>query len=275
MEESQELKEAMQDASYLGALAEVSREFTEDPTGQDQYPNPENRNIRGRLRTLASRFWYEDYRARTWGYVVVRTTYGDDEFNGALEKINQYIQLSIEWEARFVTAQNEYRSRWDYWPEGYPTEADDFINKEFFKRFVNDPMEDAEALDGATTAKICNYFKEWALARWHMEPYMISAASPRLKSCIVLDAETIEQLKGMPEDLLAVSHDEITSIGAKFWVKMAEVEPQPRSHAPAELADIYRVHLIDLEQFWFIRDIREPSSQTSKTGPQDSSIHYW
>lgn len=109
-----------------------------------------------------------------------------------------------------------------------------------------------------------------------MEPYLISAASPRLKSCIVLDAETIEQLKGIPDGLLDLSDREIRPIGAKFWVKMAEAEPKSRSHTPrAELVEIYRVRLVDLEQFWFMRDIREPANLTYKTDPQDPNVHYW
>jgi hypothetical protein len=119
------------------------------------------------------------------------------------------------------------------------------------------------------TLKICEYFKSWALAHWHGDPALISAGSPRLKSCIVLDAETLDQLQDVPEDIPV---EQWYSVRGRWWVKMAEAYPQARWKS---VADCYRVRLGDLVYFWFERQWREPFASTAPVEGEGEDVFYY
>ncbi|KAK8091859.1 hypothetical protein PG997_002220 [Apiospora hydei] len=85
------------------------------------------------------------------------------------------------------------------WPAKSTTKPDRRAEDELAKRFINDVLEDREALADDTVGQVSAYFGRWASARWKPKPMppnipVIVYHSRRLQSCILLDAETIEHL---------------------------------------------------------------------------------
>ena len=121
--------------------------------------------------------------------------------------------------------------------------------------------------------QVSEYFKRWAYAHWGGNPKHISAASPRLKSCILLDAETMDHLqntsKSFPD---ARSTSESFKLGGLFWVKIVEAFPQPRFLG---MADCYRLRLGDLADFWFGRTWLDPDRSSSPVVGQPEDVYYY
>ncbi len=231
--------------------------------------------VRGYLRQLTQDNWFGHHRSRTWGYTVLRTSYEDDaRFQAALNVIKRYLRLRNDDEARHITSSIEYKVKWSGWPERVPACTDTALFDEFLKRYVNDVLQDRDALEGASVTECYAYFKRWAIDHWHLDPKYISAASPRLKSAILMDAETIDQLQNFPEDI----GDQMPfAVASKFWVKMIEAEPRPRGGSRTTewgMVDCYRVRVADLISFWFGRTWNEPANKTWQTDLQDPQIHY-
>ncbi|KAK8059135.1 hypothetical protein PG996_009065 [Apiospora saccharicola] len=103
----------------------------------------------------------------------------------------------------------------------------------------------------------------------HCEP-----CSARLSACILLDAETVEQLQGVP-----ASPAELYPRLRDFWVKMVEAQPVPRQgpyyYDDGSVCDVYRVRLAHLVDFWFDSSDGNPEKTTEEPDPQDKSIRYY
>ncbi len=85
-------------------------------------------------------------------------------------------------------------------PEGVSTAADPRPSDEFYvRRFVNDVVEDREALQDATPAYTSAFFRRWALERWDGDEWRFLAAGPRLETAILFDEETVAHLQGLAE----------------------------------------------------------------------------
>jgi hypothetical protein len=108
--------------------------------------------------------------------------------------------------------------------------------------------------------QVCAYFRQWALKRWHRDERYFSAATPRLKTAILFDEETVTQLQSMAERDLS-GKNELWEAGREFWVKMIEAEPKLREGANMDqgVTDCFRVRLEHLEQYWFDRDRSDPA----------------
>jgi hypothetical protein len=271
-----QMQEAVADVQILATAASGPRQLFQANSSLGII-DPEARNtLRAYLRHLAEQNWLGDYRARTWGYAILRTSYGDDgKFNAATDVLSRYVRLWSDEEARSVTAALEKLDRWNDLPAGLPTTADTTLNEQFTQRFVNDVLQDHDVLDQAPIPQVCDYFRKWALAHWHQDPHTISAASSRLKSAILLDAETIDQLQDVP---LEIPDEEIFSVGQQFWVKMVEAEPVPRlgwQDARDGMTSCYRVRLCDLIPFWFERNRRDPAHLADGTDDRYPGTYFW
>jgi hypothetical protein len=224
--------------------------------------NPEatctSRNL---LRWLSENHWFaESYLPRTWGYTILRTTYTDDEaFQAAADALGRYMRARADAEiARVAEDYERLRTRGQL-PEGVAVDrrpSDEF----YVNRFVNEVVQDQEQLENAAVADVCAYFRRWALARWHMDERYFSAATPRLKTAILFDEETVTQLQGVGACRFAEKGD-VWKMGREFWVKMVEAEPKERGgpNMNQGVTDCFRVRLQHLQLYWFDRDRSDPA----------------
>ncbi|KAL2065073.1 hypothetical protein VTL71DRAFT_4213 [Oculimacula yallundae] len=254
------------------------------PEAQLQSCEPDRHEIHEYLLDLTKNFWYDEHRARTWGYTIIRTAYraGDDEkFKIGIDTIHRFLRLWSDVELQSATREifgppgglrGNYEFKF-YWPEGMPETADSTPNEVLLGRFINDIVEDKESLNEATVPQVSEYFKHWAYSHWNGVPAHISAGSPRLKSCILLDAETLDHLQIAHEAILnSPSTARGFNLGGEFWVKIVDSFPQPRY--PSGLADCYRLRLGDLVDFWFGRTWSDPNRSTKPIIGQPSDV-YW
>ncbi|KAH6666092.1 hypothetical protein B0J14DRAFT_605291 [Halenospora varia] len=273
---SPELSAALQD---INTINQVIQARTFPPHPPPLIPEPGRPDLNNYLKRLTEHFWLSDYRARTWGFTILRTAYrpdDDSKFQHGIDVINQTIKMWNEVEKKDAAQQMTkvrvvYEATKADWPAGMPETANGSGNRQFWERFVCDIIEDREALEGASVSQICDYFKTWALAHWHGNPAHISAGSPRLKSCIVLDEETMDHLQLLP---LEISVEHWISLEQNFWVKVAEAYPEPRYY-PDSMTDCYRVRLADVVEFWFAREWSEPSKMTKTMEGQPEEVFWW
>ncbi|KAK8073457.1 hypothetical protein PG994_004356 [Apiospora phragmitis] len=224
------------------------------------------------------------YRSRTWGYTIIRTVYGDEwdaKFQDALATLRRTVEAIYEDDIARRTAGIQQYVEWGRWPEDFAQTADRRIEDEFYKRFVNEVLEDRDVLSDASVDQIRAYFLPWAQERFAIFHPRAAArggrfrdcdpGSPRLFACMLLDAETVEQLQGAPE-----SPAELYPRLRDFWVKMVEAQPQPRvDFGDASMVDWYRVRLADLVTFWWDCSELNPQRTTDEPDPQDVSIRYY
>ncbi|KAK3896444.1 hypothetical protein C8A05DRAFT_40024, partial [Staphylotrichum tortipilum] len=258
-ETTAEDRSADADAQQLRALADAYL-----PELAPGINNPEPcRNSRRLLIWLSQN--YADashYRARTWGYTILRTTYGNDAaFDAAVGTLARYMRAKGD-QVCWWTAENlgsfDIRSSL---PEGATLTPDPRpSDKLYVHRFVNEAVQDREALENATPTQACTFFRRWALERWDGEEKYFSAAGPRLKTVILFDDETVVQLQSLAAHEFAGENPgkEASDAGAGFWVKMVEAEPKQRDLNQG-LLEWFRVGFWDLANFWFDRDITEPA----------------
>jgi len=94
-----------------------------------------------------------------------------------------------------------------------------------------------------------------------------------LKSCILLDAETLDQLQNAQQSTPdALSSSESFEIGGRFWVKIVEAFPLPGVMGGA---DCYRLRLGDLADFWFKRTWLDPDRLASPVKNQPEDVYYY
>ncbi len=223
------------------------------------------RGSRRRLVWLSSHFAFPStYRARTWGYTILRTTYTNNTaFDAAVGTLSCYMRALAAQECRWVAdGLADLRTRGNRLPVGVATTADPRPSHELYvRRFVNDVVQDRAALDGATATQASVFFRRWARERWDGEEWAFSAAGPRLKTAMLFDEETVAQLQGLAAYEFGVGEDlggEADRVAREYWVKMVESEPKERSLNEG-LLEWFRVGFWDLEDFWFNRYINEPS----------------
>ncbi|KAK0105001.1 hypothetical protein ONS95_004629 [Cadophora gregata] len=261
------------------------------PHANLQTCEPERSTITEHLKYLTENFWYDSYRARTWGYTIVRTAYrpGDDEkFKLGIEVIHKFLRLWSDQELRYATEQiygrgdrlglrGDYEIKYYHWPEGMPETASSAPNECFLGRFVNDIVEDEENLSGASVPQVTEAFKQWCLAHWDGNPLHLSAASPRFQSCILMDAETLDELQTAHKVVSKLpstnSRDLGFKIGGQFWIKMVERSPQPRY--PSGTTDCYRLLLGDVADFWFRREWSDPETTTDPMVGQPEDVFWY
>ncbi|KAG4416540.1 hypothetical protein IFR04_010334 [Cadophora malorum] len=247
---------------------------------QLQTCEPDRSQITDHLKFLTENFWHEHHLARTWGYIIIRTAYrdGDNEkFQQGIETIHRFLRLWSDRELQFATRMMQrLRRKYEYkfdWPEGMPETVNSTPNDCFLERFINDIVEDKDALNDATVPWVSDYFKRWAYAHWQGDPLHISAGSPRLKSCILLDAETLDQLQNAQQSTPgALSSSESFELGGRFWVKIVEAFPLPGVMGGA---DCYRLRLGDLADFWFKRTWLDPDRLASPVKNQPEDVYYY
>ncbi|KAM0426266.1 hypothetical protein ACHAPT_008306 [Fusarium lateritium] len=223
-------------------------------------PEP-NREI---LEQLQRVFGLEyDHRPQTWGFVIVRTAYGegsDDMFQHALGLINRVAKVYIDSDIKNVQgALDRAKTLHPFEVPDILPEVDTRPNEELLRRFENDVLEDP-ALEGASRAAVRNYFAEWMLARsgWRQ-------GNIRFTACILLDAETLAQLAEVPIDVQNVRN-------TSYWVKMVEATPPPE--------EPFRVRLFGpfgLAQYWFDRNHHQRTADwfLCDPHPQDRRILYY
>ncbi|KAK3291644.1 uncharacterized protein B0H64DRAFT_409644 [Chaetomium fimeti] len=250
--------EARSDGLYLRDLAaHPKREFPHGVFDPEQ-----QRRSRQRLRWLPTRFLLGHYRPRAWGYTILRATYADNDaaVDAAVDALSRFMRGEAGRENRGVTGELQRLKLNRQLPEGMPDTADERPAEEYFvKRFNTELVQDKSELDGASIAQMCAYFRRWALTRWHKEEIYFTAASPRLKSAILFDAETVAHLQGLAARGLVGDRD-VYEAGKEFWVKMVEAEPEKRNMRPG-LSDCFRVPVGLLEDYWFVRDARHPATE--------------
>lgn len=146
-------------------------------------------------------------------------------------------------------------------PEGIAPTADPRPGDELYKRFVLDIVEDREGLEGVAGRDVCAYFKRWALEKWGREEWLFSAASPRLKTAMLLDEETVAHLQGLAEALEDRGKMTLYEVGNKFWVKMVEADPEERYGPKMNMGwvDVYRLRLGRITGFYWDRDMKAPA----------------
>ena len=141
---------------------------------------------------------------RTWGFVIYRTTYGQDE----------------DW-AEFLK-RLRFRMEDDF----------DLCNgRDVLELFTLTVIEDREQLDGASTAAIRERFREWCTTAPQSEQQeevgarggIIRGRSPRYRYAIQVDAES---LSSIVHDAPAPPQSDLTKGG---WVKLIDASWQPRS----------------------------------------------
>jgi len=158
------LIEALTDNETILQVISNSRTFLEE--AQLQSCEPDRSQITDYLKYLTENFWCDNYRARTWGYTIIRTAYrdGDDEkFKHGIDKIHRFLRLWSDTEVQSATKRiygigglrGKYEFKY-YWPERMPEIASSIPNELFLGRFVNDIVEDKEKLNEATVAQVSN-----------------------------------------------------------------------------------------------------------------------
>ncbi|KAK8875173.1 TRI7-trichothecene biosynthesis [Apiospora arundinis] len=230
------------------------------------------------------------YRSRTWGFTIIRTVYGDGwdpKVQIAVSAIRRTIQAIGEHDIDRRNEAIEEFMKWSPWPEDMPKTADRRIEDEFERRLVNEVFDDRELFADATVEQVRAYFLRWA--QEHFDRYLFHTrgrrqwpadalfrncepCSPRLFACILLDAETVEQLQGVPE-----SPAELYPRLGEFWFKMVEAQPVPRQgyYDDGSVCDMYRVRLADLVHFWLHTSDTHPQETTEEPDPHDRSIRYY
>ena len=230
-EATAEDRQAVADAQQLRTLA--SDYSPEEFAPGDRNPEA-SRGSREQLVWLSQHFASADsYRARTWGYTILRTTYADDAaFGAAVSTLNRYMRARADGECWRVTNDLETLRNQGRLPRGTPTTADPRPSDELYaRRFVNDVVQDRAAHDKATPTQACAFFRRWALERWHREEWCFSAAGPRLKTAILFDEETVAQPQGLVAQDWCAGEDpggEARRVAREYWVKMVESEPKQR-----------------------------------------------
>jgi len=154
-----ELIAAMADNNTI--LQAIHKDRTYPVGSRLRSQEPSRSELYSKLEYLTKNFWVGHYRARTWGYTILRTSYrdGDDiKFQHGIDVINSFVRLWSDNELSFASDEMQ-RSRSVYemrknWPEGMPTSPSTLLNELFLSRFVNDTVEDKEALDGATPLQL-------------------------------------------------------------------------------------------------------------------------
>ncbi|KAK0753675.1 hypothetical protein B0T18DRAFT_397554 [Schizothecium vesticola] len=258
---------AQADVAHLLSIAKFPARFTVSQWGFT-LPDPEtNRNQRARLRWVAENFWLTSYRARTWGYTILRTTYADDAaFQRAVEALRLFVRAQLDADVHVVTQQLQQMHDFGKLPEGISATADPKPGDELYERFVVDVVEDQEGLEGTTGTDLCTHFKRWALERWDKDEAIFSAASPRLKTALVLDEETVAQLQGVKDSLENEGEMVWYEVGKRFWVKMVEAVPEERGGPRMNqgVVDVYCMQLVGIVNFYWDRDMRSPAYMSWK-----------
>ncbi|KAG8355246.1 hypothetical protein FVEN_g6869 [Fusarium venenatum] len=137
-----------------------------------------------------------------------------------------------------------------------PVEVDMRPNEEFLRRFENDILEDKEALDNASLATVCAYFKKWISSK----NGTALIGDMRFAACIMLDADTLDQLAAAPEGF---PRDTQEGYRSSYWLKLVEAEPNPD--------EAVRVRVYghdDLMKYWFDHKFRQ-RPMTEMTHRQD------
>ncbi|KAK3898383.1 hypothetical protein C8A05DRAFT_19023 [Staphylotrichum tortipilum] len=143
-------------------------------------------------------------------------------------------------------------------PEGTTLTPDPRPSDELYvHRFVNEVVQDREALENATSTQASAFFRRWALERWGGGEKYFSAAGPRLKTAILFDEETVTQLQSLAAHEFAGANPgkEAWHAAGSFWVE-AELVQRDLNQGFLEW---FRVGFWDLEDFWFNRDVAEPA----------------
>lgn len=97
---------AIADNETILQIINNSRTFPEQ--AQLQTCEPDRSQITNHLKYLTENVWYKDYRARTWGYTIIRTAYrdGDDEkFKHGIDMIHRFLRLWSDTELQSATEQ--------------------------------------------------------------------------------------------------------------------------------------------------------------------------
>ncbi|KAH6617431.1 hypothetical protein F5144DRAFT_392328 [Chaetomium tenue] len=258
-EEVAVMQAVREDVLCLEALAK--------PPNRDLPPNvrdPEaHRRSRWGLDWMTCRFVSpSNHLPRTWGYTILRTTYTPDSdaaVTTAVHALTHFMRAMARRECRGVTDRLQRLQRSRQLPAGVSTTGDARPSDEFYmKRFVTELVEDKAGLKhAAVPGEVCAYFRRWSLARFAKEEKYFSAASPRLKSAILFDEETVEHLQGLAAGELD-GDPEVSVAGKEFWVKAVEAEPEKRNMRPG-LSDCFRVPVGLLDEYWFERDRAHPA----------------
>ena len=127
--------------------------------------------------------------ANSWGYTIFRTDYSllnaDENFAKAVKLLNTYAGNWL-----FDDLIQPYRRPGD-------PPLDPRVMYEVRRRFVNVVVEDQAALEGSTLEEVGCYFDAWIEEH---EDDLGSRDDPRLRHCIMLDKESVDNLLTMPED---------------------------------------------------------------------------
>ncbi|KAH6846949.1 hypothetical protein B0I37DRAFT_373934 [Chaetomium sp. MPI-CAGE-AT-0009] len=255
-EEMAVMREVNADVFYLKDLATPPiREFPPDTSDPER-----SRRSRWGLNWMTYQFLLpSDHLPRTWGYTILRTTYNNDTaVDTAIDALIRFIHAMARRECHGVTERLQRLQQSRQLPAGVPDTGDARPSDEFYiKRFVTELVQDRAELEGAAVPQVCAYFRRWSLARFDKEERYFSAASPRLKSAILLDAETVEHLQGLAGRDLS-DNQKMWVTGKEFWVKMVEAIPEQRDMRSG-LTDCFRVVVGLLEDYWFERDRAHPA----------------
>ncbi|RDL38293.1 uncharacterized protein BP5553_02633 [Venustampulla echinocandica] len=142
-----EWKAALEDKDTI--LQAISNSHTFPRGLEPPIPEPNREPIQSNLRYLTEENWVRDYRARTWGYTIIRTAYrdgDDDKFQNGVDAIHRFARLWSDNEVELATEKMKgIRLAYEatgYWPEGMPETANMMANETSIERSVNDIVED-------------------------------------------------------------------------------------------------------------------------------------
>jgi hypothetical protein len=189
------------------------------------------------------------HRPFRWGFDIARTAYGpgtDEQFQHALAIINRLAQIWVDDEAASVKKRILYYKQNDLQLEHIPVEVDMRPNEELVRRYENPIIQDKGALDNASLATVREYFNKWIASK---NVITSSAGDVRFATCIMLDAETLDQLAIAPGGFPRNDQERFRS---EYWVKMVEAEPSP--------GEALRVRVFgekDLMDYWSVRSSGE------------------
>lgn len=208
------------------------------------------------------------HKPQRWGFAIIRTAYGpqfDDQFAHALRVINGIGQAYCEADVRTVKHTLKWHIINDPNLANIPVEVDRRPNDELERRFQNDVLQDASLLDNADVSTVRDYFINWITSKkgtW-------ARGNVRFASCILLDAETLAQLQGVPEDYLS---NPVEGSVSSCWVKMVEAEPKP--------VEAFRVRVFrqfGLANYWLSRNNSRDDviKLINESDDNDPSIRYY
>ncbi|KAH6668740.1 hypothetical protein B0J14DRAFT_566395 [Halenospora varia] len=106
---SPELSVALQDINTINQVIQ-SRTFPHHPP--PRIPEPGREDLHSYLKWLTEHFWLSDYRARTWGFTILRTAYrpdNDSKFQHGIDVINQVVKMWNEVEMKGAARRGRWR----------------------------------------------------------------------------------------------------------------------------------------------------------------------